>query len=110
MNWFIDLLIMGLAIWLSAIILPGVTVKNFITALWVAMLLAFVNATLGWFLRFITTPINWLILGLMYFFINVNMIVLVEKLVKDFNIRSYGWAIIFSILISIISTVVHWLV
>jgi putative membrane protein len=110
MNWLIDLLITGLAVWLSAIILPGVTVKNFLTALWVALLLAIVNATIGSILRFLTIPINWITLGLMHFLINVIMILLVDKLVKGFNIKNFGWAVVFAILISIISTVAHWIV
>lgn len=109
MEWLINLLITGFAIWLAAVILPGVTIKNFLTALWVALLLALVNATLGWILRFVTTPLNWITLGLVHFIINVLMILLVDKFVRGFNIRNFWWAVLFAILISIITTVLHWI-
>lgn len=110
MGWLLDLLITGFAVWLAAVILPGVTVKNFLTALWVALLLAIVNATLGWILRFLTIPLNWITFGLMHFIINVIMILLVDKLVKGFHIRNFGWAVVFAILISIFSAFAQWIV
>jgi len=109
MEWLINLIITGFAIWLAAVILPGVTIKNFLTALWVAVLLALINATLGWILRFVTTPLNWLTLGLVHFIINVLMILLVDKIVRGFHIRSFWWAVLFAILISIITTVLNWI-
>lgn len=109
MEWLINLLITGFAIWLAAVILPGVTVRNFVIALWVALLLAIINATLGWLLRFITAPLNWLTLGLVHFIINVLMILLVDKIVKGFHIRNFWWAVLFAILISIITSVIQWI-
>jgi putative membrane protein len=109
MEWIINLLVTGFAIWLAALILPGVSVRGFGAALWVAILLAIINATLGWLLRFITTPLNWLTLGLVHFIINVLMILLVDKLVSRFHIRNFWWAVIFAILISIITNIINWI-
>lgn len=109
MEWIINLLVTGFAIWLAALILPGVSVKGFGAALWVAILLAIINATLGWILRFITTPLNWLTLGLVHFIINVLMILLVDKLVRKFHIRNFWWAVLLAILVSIITNVINWI-
>lgn len=109
-SWIIDLLITGAAILLLAYILPGIHLKSYKTALWVALLISIVDATIGGILRFLSWPINWLTFGLLYFVIYVLMIMLVDKLVANFKIDGFWWAVIFAILLSIIGGFVNLLV
>ncbi|MBO9699123.1 MAG: phage holin family protein [Sporocytophaga sp.] len=109
MHFIIHLLVDAFAVWLVSAILPGVSVKSFGTALWVAILLGLINATLGWLLKFLAFPLNWLTLGLVNFIISVFMIMLVDKLVKGFEIKNFWWAVIFAILISVVNNIVFWI-
>jgi putative membrane protein len=109
MGFIIDLLINAFAVWLAAKILPGVSVKNYGYALWVAILLGLVNATIGRLLKFLAFPFNWLTLGLVNFIISVLMIMLVDKLVKGFEVKSFWWAVLFAILLSIVNNILFWI-
>jgi len=76
-------------------ILPTVTIKNFTTAVLVALVIGILNATLGWFLRF---PLNIVTLGLLSFFVHLIvtalMIKLADKLFPDFYIKGFSPALI----------------
>lgn len=106
MSWIINLLVTALAVWAGAALLSGVTIKSFKTAIWVALLFAIINATLGAILRFLSTPLNWLTLGLLHFIITVLMIMLVDKLVSNFQIKNFWWAVALAIIVSIASSLV----
>jgi putative membrane protein len=100
-GWIIDLLITALVILGAAYILPGVHIKSFKTAIWVAILIAIVDATVGGILRILAWPFNWLTFGLLYFVIYVIAIMLVDKLVSNFKIDGFWWAVIFAVVLSI---------
>ncbi|MBX9852578.1 MAG: phage holin family protein [Cytophagaceae bacterium] len=107
MSWIINLLINAFAVWLVAAILPGVKIRNFISAIWVSVLLALVNGTLGWILKLLTLPFNIITFGLVGFIINVLMILLVDKLTFSFHVRNFWWAALFAILVSIVMNIVR---
>ena len=98
-EFLISLLVTAVAVFAAAYILPGVTVKNFKTALIVALLLAIANATLGALLNFIT-------FGILSFIVTILMIMLVDKLVSGFEIKNFWWAVLFAIIIAVINYVV----
>jgi putative membrane protein len=107
MEWLVNLLITALGVWLGAVILPGVQIRSLGTALWVAILLAIVNATVGAILRFLTLPINFLTLGLASFIITVLMIMLVDKIVRGFHVRNFGWGALLAMIMSVFTFVAH---
>ena len=61
MNWIIRLLLNGLAVVLSAYLLPGVDVDSYGTALLVALILAVVNVIVKPILIILTIPITTVI-------------------------------------------------
>ena len=71
-KWFI----MALSVMVASYIIPGVSVKGFFTAMWVALFIGIVNVLVKPFLIFITLPINILTLGLFTFVINALLIML----------------------------------
>ena len=71
-KWFI----MALSVMVASYIIPGVNVKGFFTAMWVALFIGIVNVLVKPFLIFITLPINILTLGLFTFVINALLIML----------------------------------
>lgn len=102
MKLIIEILIMGVAVLLAAFLIPGVQVDGFGSAILVGILLALVNATIGFILRILTFPINFLTLGLMSFIISVLMILLVDRWMDSFHTSGFFSAMIFAIVLAII--------
>ena len=100
-------LIMTVSVMVTAYVIPGVTVRNFMSALWVALLLGIVNMLLRPFLILITLPINILTLGLFTFVINGLIILLVSSVVKGFQVSGFWIAVLFSIVLSIVNYVMN---
>jgi putative membrane protein len=71
----------------------------------VAILLAFANATIGFILRVLTFPINFLTLGLMSFIITVLMVLLVDKIMVGFHTQGFLSAMLFALVLSIIKMI-----
>jgi putative membrane protein len=99
LKWFI----MTLSIIISAYLIPGVQVKGFFPALWVALFLGVVNVVLRPFLILITLPINILTLGLFTFVINAGFILLASAVVQGFFVTGFWTAMLFSVVLSIIN-------
>ncbi len=107
MRIIINWLIYTIAILISAYLLPGVHVANFQTALLAALVLGIINAILKPILFLLTLPITILTLGLFTLVINAALILLAAKLVHGFSVDSFWWAILFSLVLSIINSVLH---
>ncbi len=67
-----------------------------------AILIALANATIGFILRVLTFPINFLTLGLMSFIISVLMILLVTKVMSGFTTAGFFSAAFLAIVVAII--------
>jgi putative membrane protein len=91
-----------LVIIVAAYLLPGIHIGNFITALLIALVLGVLNATLRPILIILTLPLTIVTLGLFLLVINAFMILLASYIVPGFEIDGFWWAVLFSILISII--------
>ncbi len=90
-------------------VVPGVSVKNFGTALVAALILAFVNALIKPILILLTLPINILTLGLFILVINGLMFWLVSALVKGFQISGFWPAFLAALVFSIFSIALNYL-
>jgi len=102
-NALISLLLNAVAVVITAYILPGVHVDSFLTAIVVAIVLGIVNIFLKPILIILTLPVNILTLGLFTLVINGFIILLVSAVVPGFRVGGFGWAILFSIILSIVS-------
>lgn len=107
MKLLLSLLVNGIAVFVTAQILPGIRVDSFITALLVAVVLGVINTFIKPLFLLLTLPINILTLGLFTFVINAGMILLTSTLVAGFYVESFLWALLFSIVISIISSILN---
>ncbi len=105
----INLVLSALAVLISAYILPGVTVDGFFTALVAAVLLAVVNTFIKPLIVFLTLPINILTLGLFSLVINALMVMIVTAVVPGFQVDGLLWAFIFSVVLSLVSSVIYML-
>jgi len=95
----------ALAVILSAYILPGVHVEDFITAIIVAVVLSLVNFFVKPLLIIITIPVTILTLGLFLLAINAFMILMVDSFVDGFTVDGFWWALIYSLVLSIVSSI-----
>jgi putative membrane protein len=107
LSFFLNLLISALAVFFSARILPGVHIEGLMASIWVALLLGFVNAFIRPALLLLTLPINVVTLGIFTFIINALMILLVDSFVSSFTVDNFWWALIFSFVLSVISSILH---
>lgn len=107
MNFLIRLLVTALAAMLSAYLLPGVTIKDFTTALVLALVLAILNLLVKPILIILTLPATIITLGLFLLVINAIIILLASNLVKGFKVDGFWWALIFSLVLTVVSGIMH---
>ncbi len=103
----LNVLILSVIIYLIDLFLPAVHVKNFSTAIIVAIVYSLLNFFLGWLFLFLSFPLVFLTLGLFRFVINAFFLWITDKIVEGFKIKNFGWTLITALLISLGSTLVH---
>jgi putative membrane protein len=86
-------------------ILSGVEIDSFWSAIVLAIVLAILNAIVKPILIFFTFPLTIVTLGLFLFVINALIILLAARLVEGFRVEGFWWALLFSLLLSIVTTV-----
>ena len=106
MKWILS----ALAVWIVAQVVPGIHVSGPVAALVAALVIGLVNATVGLLVKVITFPLTILTLGLFWFVINAAMLKLASMFVTGFEVRGFGAALIGALLLSVVSTLLHWLV
>lgn len=107
MNILFTWLISAMVIFVVGYLLPGVHIESFTTALAVAVVLGVLNVIIKPILFILTLPVTILTLGLFMFVINAFLIILTSKLVPGFIVDSFWWALLYSILISLISAFIR---
>ncbi len=104
-KFLLKLLISALAVFLVASILRGVYVDDFTDAIIVAAVLAVLNALVKPFLVVLTIPVTVVTFGLFLLVINTIIILLADWLVPAIHVDGFWWAMLFSILLSIVNSV-----
>ena len=105
MNIVLRLLVSGVAVFISAKLLSkGVYLDSFFTALLVAVVLGVINFTVKPVIKILTLPLNLITFGLLSFVINALMILLVDYFVAGFRVQNFIWALLFSLLLSVINS------
>jgi putative membrane protein len=107
MNIFVSLLIRTVIILLASYILPGVSVDGFWAALLLAVVLGLINTFVRPLVIFFTLPATLVTLGLFLFIINALMVMLADWLLASFSVAGFGWALLFSIVVSLISSLLE---
>lgn len=96
-------LLNSVSIYATASLLKGVEIKNFWSAVFVAALLAIINIFVKPILLILSLPITILTFGLFVWVINAALIMLVDAMVEGFKVKSFGWALAFGLVMSVIS-------
>jgi len=104
MNIIVRFLLSGVAVMLTAYLLPGAHVDDYWAALLVAVLISFSNVIVKPILIILTIPITILTLGLFLLVINAMIILLVDYFVAGFTIDGFWWALAFSLILSVFNS------
>lgn len=116
MKFILSILLNGLAVYFSAVLLnvlfpsyTPVTVQNYPVAIFVSLVIGFVNGVISPVLKLVTLPINIITLGLFSIVVNGLCILLVPMIVNifvpgGFAVNGLLWAIVYSAILSFIQS------
>jgi putative membrane protein len=109
----ISWLILSLAVWITAVVLPGFHVKSFGGAILVAALFGILNFFLGWLFFAIftiaTLGLAWLLAFITRWIINAILLKLTDALTDQLKIDSFAWALGGALMMSALGTFGQWL-
>lgn len=106
MNFIVRLLLTAAAVLITSYVLPGVEVASFPDAILVAAVLGLLNTIVKPVLIVLTIPITFITLGVFLLFINAFIILIADYLLKDFKVDNIWWALLFSLILSIINSLI----
>lgn len=106
MNFLVRVFVIAAVSFALAQFLGGVHVTDFWTALAFAIILALINMFIRPLLVLFTFPVTIVTLGLFLFVINTLVVLLASRMVKGFTIDSFWWALLFSIILSVIASAI----
>lgn len=95
------------AILAAAYLLPGITVTGIWAGFFAAVVLGFVNGFIRPIFTILTIPFTILTFGLFLLVINAIMISLTSVLVPGFAVSGFFSALIASIIVSFVSSILH---
>ncbi|MCC5884886.1 MAG: phage holin family protein [Gammaproteobacteria bacterium] len=102
MNLIVKIVLTALAVFGVAYLLDGAEVRDFVTALIVAVVLAVLNTFLKPMMKIVAIPITILTFGLFLFVINAALIMIASHFVDGFFVDGFWWALLFSVVLSVV--------
>lgn len=105
MNFLIRLLITAAVAYGLSYFLSGIHIADLTTAFIFALVLAILNAIIKPILVLLTLPITIFTLGLWLFILNGIIILIADKFIDGIQVDGILWALVFSLLLSVISSV-----
>jgi putative membrane protein len=100
-NWILS----ALALMVVAHLISGFYVANIVAAMIAAVVIGFVNATIGFFLKIVTIPLTIVTFGIFWFVINAIMLLLAAAFVPGFQISGFAPAFWGAIVLSLVNLV-----
>ncbi|MBL0422679.1 phage holin family protein [Ramlibacter sp. AW1] len=114
MSLLLSWLILTVAVWLTAALLPGFHVRSFGAAIGVAALIGVLNFLLGWLLFTVftiaTLGLAWLLAFITRWIIDAIILKLADRLTDGLTIDGFRWALAGSFVMSLLGTAGEWLV
>lgn len=102
-RFLVHWLVIAIALWVTAYILPGVTFESTTALAIAAIVLGLINAVIRPILTILTLPITILTLGLFYLLVNGFTFLLAAKVVPGFAVAGFWWAVLGALLVSVVS-------
>lgn len=111
MQFIIKLFLNSLAVLIAAQLLPGVEISSWSYAILLAAVLALLNVSLKPLLVFFTLPFTLVTFGLFLLVINATIILVADWILgAGFEVKSFWWALFFSIILSVLNSLFEKLV
>ncbi len=107
MNIILRIIISAIVAFGLSYILSGIHIHSFVTALMLAVALGLLNLIVKPILVILTLPITIFTFGLFLFVINALIILLAAKFVDGFRVDGFWWAMLFSLLLSILTSFLY---
>ncbi|MGC1645037.1 MAG: phage holin family protein [Candidatus Sulfotelmatobacter sp.] len=100
LNWVLS----AVAVWIVAQLGIGISVRGLASAMIAALVIGFINATIGLVLKVITFPLTLVTLGLFWFVINALMLELASALLSPgFRVSGFLAAFVGAIVLSLVN-------
>jgi putative membrane protein len=96
-------LLSALALLIVAHVVPGFYLSGLSAALWAAVVIGLINATLGLLLKVVTFPLTVLTLGIFWLIINALMLELATWFVPGFRIAGFFAALVGAVLLMLVN-------
>lgn len=101
------LVINVIAFYVTAYLVPGVTIAGWQALLVVPVVWGVLSVLLRPILILLTLPINILTLGLFTFVINALLILLMARIVPGFGVDGFGTALIAAVVLAVLNLFLH---
>jgi len=103
MRILITILVNGLLVFLVSKLLAGVSIDSYFVAVITGLVLGLINISIKPVVTLLTLPITFFTLGLFLLVINGGMVLLADWLIPGFAVDGMIWAIIFTLLLSLLN-------
>jgi putative membrane protein len=114
MSLLLSWLILSLAVWITAMVLPGFHVRGIGSAIVVAAIFGILNFLLGWLFFTVftiaTLGLAWLLAFITRWIINAILLKITDALTDHLTIDGFRWALIGALMMSALGTVGEWLI
>lgn len=114
MSLLLSWLILTLAVWITAVVLPGFHVRSFGSAFVVAAIFGVLNFLLGWLFFVVftvaTLGLAWLLAFITRWIINAIMLKITDAVTDRLKVDSFGWALGGALMMSALGTIGEWIV
>lgn len=112
-SFLVSWLVLSVAVWATAKLLPGVELEGFASSFFVAAIFGLMNFLFGWLLWLafgvLTLGLGWLLWFITRWFVDAVLLKLTDGVLESFRIRSFGTALLAALLMSGFGTLGEWL-
>lgn len=105
----LNIVFLSISVFIVANILPGIYIKNYWTAIVVAIVYSVISFFTGWLLVLLTLPFMIITFGLFKFVINAFLLFITDKMIDDFEIKDGLTTLIAALLISVVDSLLRWI-
>ena len=106
-NLLLKWVLYALAITVVAWIIPAIRVENFLSAMFVCIIISLINIFIKPFLQVITLPINVITLGIFALILNALLLMLAGWIAPGFEVDGFLNALFGSILLSLFGVAIE---
>lgn len=104
MDIIINILVTSVAFYIGGHLLSGVEMKSFVQCIVVALVVGFLDVTLGTLLKIVT--LGLLSLGIFTWFLNAILIQVADWFLPGFKVKNFWWALGLAAVASIAGSII----